>query len=150
MKPAKKNSDGKRCELIAANWLFAQECYVYAPLLEQGPVDLIAITATGHTLLFDVKKAGRRKNGSIISRLLTPAQRKLGVRLLYVDMETLDVALYPYQLENRFRSKHSQACSLTAEKHASNRHFGGGSVPTIDGLVHPKSSPKDQSSPEET
>ena len=145
MRPAKKNSDGKRCELIAANWLFSQNCYVYSPFLEQGPVDLIAITPTRKVLLFDVKKAGRRKNGSVISRLLGDEQKKLGVRLLYVDMETHECALYPYQLESRYRSKQSQHTSDYAEQRASNRHFGGGLVPTISSLVHPESEQTAQS-----
>ena len=98
MRPDHKVREGKRSELFAAEWLMAQDCYVYTPFIEQGPIDLIALTPKGEFLLFDVKTVGRRKNGSIISRLLTDTQKKLGVRLLYVDLETGSCALYPYQL----------------------------------------------------
>ena len=30
MRPHNKNRDGKRSELLAAEWLFSQDCYVYA------------------------------------------------------------------------------------------------------------------------
>ena len=56
-----RNSFGKRCELIAAEWLLSQGCYVYAPFVEQGPVDLIALSAGNQWFYFDVKKVGRRK-----------------------------------------------------------------------------------------
>ena len=144
MRPATKNSDGKRCELLAANWLFSKGCFVYAPFLEQGPVDLIAINPDGEVLLFDVKKVARRDNGSIISRMLTDTQRKLGVKLMYVDMEANICGLYPHQIGGS-RSKQSEICRKIAEEKASNRHFNGGKVPTIDELVHPESSRTNQS-----
>ncbi len=144
MRPATKNSDGKRCELLAANWLFSQGCFVYSPFLEQGPVDLIAINPDGEVLLFDVKKVARRDNGSIISRMLTDTQRKLGVKLMYVDMEANICGLYPHQIGGS-RSKQSEICRKIAEEKASNRHFNGGKVPTIDELVHPESSRTNQS-----
>ena len=46
---------------------------------------------------FDVKKVGRRKDNSIISRKLTSKQLGLGVRLLYVDVDTKRVELHPNQ-----------------------------------------------------
>ena len=146
MRPAHQVRDGKRSELIAAAWLMSQNCYVYTPFIEQGPIDLIALTSKGEFLFFDVKTVGRRKNGSIISRLLKPAQVKLGVRLLYVDLETGDCALYPYQLS---RSPDNNAVKYAAQQ-ASNRHFDGGRVPTIDGLLRPNSPPPDQSSNEDS
>ena len=146
MKPDHKVRDGKRSELIAAQWLISKNCYVYSPFIEQGPIDLIALTPKGEFLLFDVKTVGRRKDGSIISRLLKPDQRKLGVRLLYVDLETERCALYPYQLS---RSPENNAVKFAA-KQTSNRHFDGGQVPTIDGLLRPTSSQTSQSCSEET
>ena len=146
MRPDHKVREGKRSELLAAEWLMAQDCYVYTPFIEQGPIDLIALTPKGEFLLFDVKTVGRRKDGSIISRLLSDIQKKLGVRLLYVDLETGSCALYPYQLS---RSPQNHAVKYAAQQ-ASNRHFDGGQVPTIDGLLHPTSSLIDQSYSEET
>ena len=146
MRPDHKVREGKRSELLAAEWLMAQDCYVYTPFIEQGPIDLIALTPKGEFLLFDVKTVGRRKNGSIISRLLSDTQKKLGVRLLYVDLETGSCALYPYQLS---RSPDNNAVKY-AEQQASNRHFDGGQVPTIAALLRPASSLIDQSCSEET
>lgn len=146
MRPDHKSRDGKGSELIAAAWLMSQDCYVYSPFIEQGPIDLIALTPEGEFLLFDVKKVGRRKDGSIISRQLKPLQRKLGVRLLYVDMETNRCALYPHQL-SRFPKAQG---TINAAKQASSRHFGGDPVPTIDGLLHQDSPPPDQSSNEDS
>ena len=146
MRPDHKARDGKRSELIAASWLISQNCYVYAPFIEQGPVDLIALVPTGEVFLFDVKTVGRRKNGSIISRLLTDVQRKLGVRLLYVDLETKMCALYPHQLS----TNPNHSASVYATQQTSNRHFGGGPVPTIDGLLRQEFSQKAQSYFEES
>ena len=114
MRPAHQVRDGKRSELIAASWLMSQNCYVYTPFIEQGPIDLIALTPKGELLLFDVKTVGRRKNGSIISRLLTDTQKKLGVRLLYVDLETGSCALYPYQLS---RSPQNHGGNMQNNRH---------------------------------
>ena len=149
MRPDHRIRDGKRSELIAADWLLSQGCYVYQPFLEQGPIDLIALSPTGELLCFDVKTVGRRKNGSIISRLLKPAQLKLGVRLLYVDLESGRCALFPHQIDTP-QTNFQKNGNKIAIKNASNRHFGGGSVPTIDELVRQESLPKDQSSSEET
>ena len=92
-----RNSFGKRCEVIAAEWLLSQGCYVYAPFVEQGPVDLIALSGGNQWFYFDVKKVGRRKDNSIIARKLTPKQLGLGIRLLYVDVDTKRVELHPNQ-----------------------------------------------------
>ena len=96
-----RNGFGKRCELIAAEWLLSQNCFVYAPFVEQGPVDLIALAPGHQWFFFDVKKVGRRKDGSIISRTLTSRQLSLGIRLLYVDIETKRVELHPYQFSTK-------------------------------------------------
>lgn len=139
MRPHNKNRDGKRSELLAAEWLFSQDCYVYAPYLEQGPIDLIAVSPNGKTHYFDVKTHSFRASGTPISRKLTDQQRKLGVRLLYVDLETGRVGLYPHQLQNNDEST----------RNAMNRAFKGKKPPTISELLHPTPSPTNQSCHEE-
>ena len=133
--------DGAQCELIAAAWLVQQGCYVYQPVMSQGPIDLIALAPDGKLHLFDVKKAAQRENGSYISRKLKPKQRKMGVRLLYVEPETGRCALYPHQLYSSLTVQHQ----AIIEK-ASNRHWHGGRVPTISGLLPPEQQPTVQSS----
>ena len=135
--------DGAQCELIAAAWLVQQGCYVYQPVMSQGPIDLIALAPDGKLHLFDVKKAAQRENGSYISRKLKPKQKKMGVRLLYVEPETGRCALYPHQLYSSLTVQHQ----AIIEK-ASNRHWHGGRVPTISGLLHPEQQPTVQSSSE--
>ena len=139
MRPHNKNRDGQRSELLAAEWLLSQDCYVYQPVMAQGPVDLVAISPNGKTHLFDVKTHAFRASGTSIARKLTDIQRKLGVRLLYVDLETGAVALYTHQLSND---------PVSTEK-AQNRHFKGKKALTISELLRPEPSPTDQSCPEE-
>ena len=140
MRPDDKIACGKQSELLAATWLIGQGCYVYSPFIEQGPVDLIALTPEGEIHLFDVKTVSRRKNGTVISRTLKEGQQALGVRLLYVDRDTHECHLYPHQFKP----------SQYSAQQAANRHFGGEINPTISSLLHPASSLTDQSSPEET
>jgi len=139
MRPDHRICDGKRSELVAAEWLMSQGCYVYSPFIEQGPIDLIALNPKGELLLFDVKTVARRENGSIISRTLKQKQQKLGVRLLYVDLVTHECHLYPHQFNP----------SKTSNQNAANRHHGGEKLQAISSLVRPESLPTDQSSPEE-
>ena len=140
MRPDHRIAYGKQSELIAAAWLIGQGCYVYQPFIEQGPVDLVALTPEGEMHLFDVKTVSRRKNGTVISRTLKERQQTLGVRLLYVDRDTNECHLYPHQ----FRP------SQYSTQQAANRQNGGVINPTISSLLHPASSPIDQSSHEET
>tara|TARA_E500000318_G_C3440589_1_gene164825 strand:- start:2 stop:421 length:420 start_codon:yes stop_codon:yes gene_type:complete len=139
MKPDHRIAYGKQSELIAAAWLIGRGCYVYSPFIEQGPVDLIALTPKGEIHLFDVKTVSRRKDGSVISRTLKQGQQKLGVRLLYVDRITNECHLYPHQF-----SKNPDL------QRVANRHFGGVLALTTDELLPQESSPTDQSSCEET
>ena len=139
MRPHNKNRDGQRSELLAAEWLLSQDCYVYQPVMAQGPVDLVAISPNGKTHLFDVKTHAFRSSGTSIARNLTDVQRKLGVRLLYVNLETGAVGLYTHQLSN----------NPVSTNKAQNRHFKGKKALTISELLHPEPSPTDQSCPEE-
>mgnify|MGYP003142329112 CR=1 FL=1 len=125
MRPHQKNRDGQRSELL--------------PVMAQGPVDIVAISPNGKTHLFDVKTHAFRASGTSIARKLTDIQRKLGVRLLYVDLETGAVGLYTHQLSNDSLSK----------KNAQNRQFNGEKAPTIFELLHPEPSPTGQSCHEE-
>ena len=149
MRRSKKISDGpdnniasgKRSELLAAEYLIGQGCYVYTPFIEQGPVDIIALDKNGVFHYFDVKTLSRRSDDSIISRTLTDLQRKLGVQLLYVCLETHDVHKYPHHFNRHNAPKNSA-------QNAANRRFNGEKPATISELLHPESSQTDQSLPE--
>ena len=79
------------------------------------------------------------RSGTSIARNLTDVQRKLGVRLLYVDLETGAVGLYTHQLSND---------PVSTEK-AQNRHFKGKKALTISELLHPEPVQTSQSCHEE-
>lgn len=133
-----KIGDGKRAELIAASWLMEQGCYAFMPVTEQSPIDLIALAPNGEFFYFDVKKVARRKkDNTVISRQLSPDQLKLGVRLLYVDLETHEIQLYPHQ----FSRNNLKRPNVTARVSDSDL--------TISALLHRESSLKDQSCSEE-
>ena len=68
---------------------------VFKPLHDTGCVDFVTIDKNGKINLYDVKtksvrKTGRRK-GHHISRLRTPLQQKLGVNIIYVDVESQEI-----------------------------------------------------------
>jgi hypothetical protein len=140
MRRSKKISDGPDNNL-AAEYLIGQGCYVYTPFIEQGPVDIIALDKNGVFHYFDVKTLSRRSDDSIISRTLTDLQRKLGVQLLYVCLETHDVHKYPHHFNRHTAPKNSA-------QNAANRRFNGEKPATISELLHPESSQTDQSLPE--
>ena len=140
--PDYKIAMGKRSELLAADYLIMKGCYVYAPFIEQGPIDLIALDQEGVEHRFDVKTVSRRSDGTIISRLRTDLQRQLGVQLIYVCLDTYEVHRYPHHFSRNVDPKLSR-------KNAANRHFNGVQPLTIDELLPQESSLKDQSSPEE-
>ena len=131
-KPNYRNVEGKRCELIAIDWLLAQGCYTYTPTMEQGPIDIIALSPKSEWFSFDVKKASRRTEGTIISRLLSSKQKKLGVRLLYVDPDTGECHLYPHQFNLKPDSEQKARCRMEGIK-----------PQAISSLLHPESPPQD-------
>jgi hypothetical protein len=79
---------GVRGELLAAEWLVSQGIWAFLPPSAQGPVDLVGLDKDGKVYLFDVKVLNRRKDGTKVARVLSPIQKKLGVKLLYVDIKT--------------------------------------------------------------
>ncbi len=62
-------------------------CYV-DPAGNGGPVDFVAINQkTGKSTLIDVKTRRQSTTGGRNNRQLTTAQKKLGVKLIYVDIK---------------------------------------------------------------
>ena len=84
-----KTMKGQRSEFLAAAWLISINYLVYVKTQDNDPIDLVAVHRnTGEVLKLDVKtvsyrKTGRRK-GDTINRVPSDAQKKIGVKLLYV------------------------------------------------------------------
>tara|TARA_R100000315_G_scaffold62138_3_gene42439 strand:- start:973 stop:1344 length:372 start_codon:yes stop_codon:yes gene_type:complete len=108
MTPPGKNSDGNmaarrrvgaRCEAIATEYFISRGYFVFHPWFGVGPIDLICVKATPpEILLLDIKADNARVQkgrnyATRISRVLTAHQRRLGVRLCYVNPKTREVHL---------------------------------------------------------
>ena len=89
-----KNRKGDHAELKAVAWLWEQGYEVFRNCGCTGPIDLVAITPEGDTILIDVKNMlaqphleddpnKRRRSGSNI----TDAQKELGVQVLGYNLE---------------------------------------------------------------
>ena len=95
-----RNQIGDICETILQLHLLNRGWHVYSPCSAWGPVDVIAITKAGSILLFDSKadrfriNPGRRR-AARIHRKRSAIQKKLGVRMAYVDETTGTVHFVP-------------------------------------------------------
>ena len=78
---------GILAELIAQQWLVEQGFWVFIPLGQHGPIDIIAISKSGRTHFFDVKTLSRRKNGRTVARVKKDFQKMIELQFLYVDIE---------------------------------------------------------------
>lgn len=97
---------GILAELLAAHWLVSQGFWVFKPHGQHGPVDLIAISKNGKTYYFDVKAISRRVDGSHINRTLSSFQKKVGLMVLYVDLQTYEVC-YTEPMTNGRKKRHA-------------------------------------------
>ena len=80
---------GQHSEFVAAAWLIEQGYLVYIKTQDNDPIDLVAVHRnTGKVLKIDVKSVSYRKTGPKkghrINRVPSDAQKKIGVKLLYV------------------------------------------------------------------
>lgn len=94
------HTDGKLCELILEEWLFERGYWVMKPTAEPCPADFVAISPSGDIFLLDSKKDNRRvlkgrNQPTRIYRKLNDIQKRLGVRMAYVDLETREVNVVP-------------------------------------------------------
>ena len=83
---------------IAVMKKFATDGYhIYNEMSNTGPVDFVAIhPKTKHVRLIDVKTMSFRSStakqpNTFISRVLSPAQKNLGVKIVYYNIETGDI-----------------------------------------------------------
>ncbi len=68
---------------------------VFKTIHDTGCVDFVTIDKHGKVNLYDVKTMSRRRSGKrkghYISRLRSPLQQKLGVNIIYVDVDTAEI-----------------------------------------------------------
>lgn len=85
-------------KLIAMQHYVEKGYFCYNETNNTGPIDFIAINPdTGDMQFFDVKTLSRRSStakapNTKINRVLTPVQKKLGVKLLYVNLKTKKIS----------------------------------------------------------
>ena len=88
----KKHIKGDQAELIAQEFLITKGYYVFNNISQHGPVDMVVLDKDGYTLLVDVKAISlRSKNGWKVNRVPSEEQEKLGVHLVYVNLDTREV-----------------------------------------------------------
>lgn len=87
-----KHIKGDRAELIAQEYFIKSGYYVFNNISQHGPVDMAIMNKEGHVMLIDVKALSlRTKNGWKVNRTPTKEQSKLGVQLVFVDLDTGNV-----------------------------------------------------------
>ena len=88
----RKHIKGDRAELIAQEFFIEKGFYVFNNISQHGPVDMAIMDKDGHIMLIDVKALSlRTKNGWKVNRTPTEEQSKLGVQLVFVDLDTGNV-----------------------------------------------------------
>jgi hypothetical protein len=95
--------EGRIAEAILVEYFLRRNCYVFAPPAAQSPIDLVVVNPeTGEIILLDAKKDSKRTKGwqgraphHRIHRLRTPTQKRLGVRMAYVNIEDRTVHIVP-------------------------------------------------------
>ena len=97
-----KHVAGDLCEAIALKELVARGYWVFKSGLTHSPIDIIAISPGGKVLMLDVKQEAfrvlkdRKHLGPYrIYRVLTEQQKKLGVRMCYVNLKTEAISFVP-------------------------------------------------------
>ena len=95
-----RHTTGDVCEAMLTEYLLRRGWFVLRPITAHGPVDVAAITPEGDLYLFDSKNDSKRvnrgrKKEARIHRIRTPLQKKLGVRIAYVDMDKREIWIVP-------------------------------------------------------
>ena len=87
-----KHIKGDQAELIAQEFFIKKGYYVFNNISQHGPVDMVVLDKDGYTLLVDVKAISLRlKNGWKVNRVPSNEQKRLGVHLVYVNLDTREV-----------------------------------------------------------
>ena len=95
--------EGRIAEAILTEYFLRLGYYVFAPMAAYGPIDIVVVNPeTREVVLLDAKKNHERTKGwqgrapnHRIHRMRTPIQKKLGVRLAYVNLDDRTVHIVP-------------------------------------------------------
>ena len=87
-----KHIKGDQAELIAQEFFIKKGFYVFKNVSQHGPADMAVLDHDGHIMLVDVKAVSlRSKNGWKVNRSPSKEQDRLGIELLYVNLDTREV-----------------------------------------------------------
>ena len=86
---------GKEAENLAQIYFLKKGYHVFNNVSQQGCIDMIVVNDKNKIMKIDVKSVCRRKrDGLKINRSRTPLQKKLGVKILYVDTDKRECYFY--------------------------------------------------------
>lgn len=95
------HNKGLISETILTEYFLRRKFYVFKPTAAFGPIDLVVISSeTGKIYTLDAKTESFRKlkgrsKKYRISRVLSKEQKKIGVRIAYVNMDTRKINIVP-------------------------------------------------------
>ena len=73
-------------EHIAINEFLKKGFLVFKNVMQSGPADIVVVSPDGEIELLDIKKRSvRKRDGFPVHRSLTITQKKLNIKLYYVD-----------------------------------------------------------------
>ena len=86
---------GKEAENLAQIYFLKNGYHVFNNISQHGCIDLIVVNKDNELLKVDVKSVCRRaRDGFIINRCRTELQKKLDVKILYVDTDKRECYFY--------------------------------------------------------
>ena len=92
MKRNSKHIKGDQAELIAQEFFIKKGFYVFNNISQHGPADMAVLDHDGYVMLVDVKAVSlREKNGWKVNRTPNKEQTRLGIELVYVNLDTREV-----------------------------------------------------------
>ena len=88
----KKHIKGDQAELIAKEFFIKKGYYVFNNISQHGPADMCVLDHDGYIMLVDVKAISlRSKNGWKVNRAPSKEQDRLGIEIVYVNLDTREV-----------------------------------------------------------
>ena len=87
-----KHIKGDQAELIAQEFFIKKGFYVFNNISQHGPADMCVLDHDGYIMLVDVKAVSlRSKNGWKVNRAPSKEQNRLGIEIVYVNLDTREV-----------------------------------------------------------